>query len=91
MFIILLGCLYIFEIDPLLVALVANIFSHSEGCLFICLWLPLLCKSVLSWNTEFYLETKVEKKKNPVKKHQVENAGSQQNEILGQQKSKRLR
>ena len=37
MFIFLLGCLYIFEIDPLLVALVANIFSHSEGCLFICL------------------------------------------------------
>ena len=26
-------CLYILEINPLLVALFANIFSHSEGCL----------------------------------------------------------
>ena len=28
-------CLYILEIKPLLVALFANIFSHSVGCLFI--------------------------------------------------------
>ena len=28
-----LCCLYILEINPLLVALFANIFSHSEGCL----------------------------------------------------------
>ena len=28
------SCLYIFEINPLSVALLAIIFSHSEGCLF---------------------------------------------------------
>ena len=30
-----ISCLYIIEINPLLVASFANIFSHSEGCLFI--------------------------------------------------------
>ena len=30
-----LSCLYILEINPLSVASFANIFSHSEGCLFI--------------------------------------------------------
>ena len=30
-----MSCLYILEINPLLVASFANIFSHSEGCLFI--------------------------------------------------------
>ena len=29
------SCLYILEINPLSVALFANIFRHSEGCLFI--------------------------------------------------------
>ena len=29
-----MSCLYILEINPLSVALFANIFSHSEGCLF---------------------------------------------------------
>ena len=29
------SCLYILETNPLSVALFANIFSHSEGCLFI--------------------------------------------------------
>ena len=29
------SCLYILETNPLSVALVANIFSHSEGCPFI--------------------------------------------------------
>ena len=29
-----LSCLYILEIDPFSVASFANIFSHSEGCLF---------------------------------------------------------
>ena len=39
------GCLYNLEINPLLVALFVNIFSHSEVCLSFCLWFPLLCKS----------------------------------------------
>ena len=30
-----MSCLYILEINPLFVALFANIFSHSEGCLFV--------------------------------------------------------
>ena len=28
-------CLYILEINPLSVASFANVFSHSEGCLFV--------------------------------------------------------
>jgi len=39
-----MSCFYILEINPLLVASFANIFSHSEGCLF-CLWFLLLCNS----------------------------------------------
>ena len=30
-----MSCLYILEINPLSVDLFANIFSHSEGCLFV--------------------------------------------------------
>ena len=30
-----MSCLYILEINPLSVALFANIFSHSIGCLFV--------------------------------------------------------
>ena len=30
-----MSCLYILEINPLSVAYFANIFSHSEGCLFV--------------------------------------------------------
>ena len=30
-----MSCLYILEINPLSVASFANIFSHSEGCLFV--------------------------------------------------------
>ena len=30
-----MSCLYILEINPLSIASFANIFSHSEGCLFI--------------------------------------------------------
>ena len=30
-----MSCLIILEINPLSVALFANIFSHSEGCIFI--------------------------------------------------------
>ena len=32
---LILSCLYILEINPLSVASFANIFSHSEGCLFV--------------------------------------------------------
>ena len=41
------SCLYIFEINPLSVALFAIIFSHSEGYLFILFILSfvVLCKS----------------------------------------------
>ena len=34
-FLISLSCFYVLEINPLSVDLFANIFSHSEGCLFI--------------------------------------------------------
>ena len=30
-----MSCFYILEINPLSIALFANIFSHSEGCLFV--------------------------------------------------------
>ena len=30
-----MSCLYVLEINPLSVASFANIFSHSEGCLFV--------------------------------------------------------
>ena len=39
-----MSCLYILDINPLLVASFANIFSHSLGCLFF-RWFPLLCES----------------------------------------------
>ena len=38
-------CLYILEIKPLSGASFANTSSHSVGCLFICLWFPLLYKN----------------------------------------------
>ena len=37
--------MYIFEISCLSVASFAIIFSHSEGCLFTCLYFPLFCKT----------------------------------------------
>ena len=40
-----MSCLYILEINPLSVASLANIFFHSEGCILVLLWFPLLCKS----------------------------------------------
>ena len=45
---LILSCFYFLEINHLSVASLANIFSHSEGCLFIVLWFPLLCKKLLS-------------------------------------------
>ena len=41
-------CLYILEINPLLVASFANIFSHSVGCLFILFMVPFTVKKLLS-------------------------------------------
>ena len=40
-----MGCLYMLDINPLSVTSFANIFSCSVGCLFICWWFSLLCKS----------------------------------------------
>ena len=42
-----MSCLYILEINPLLVVLFAIIFSHSEGCLLI-LFVVLCCTKLLS-------------------------------------------
>ena len=41
-------CLYIFEINPLSVALFAIIFSHSEGCFFTLLIVCLVVQRLLS-------------------------------------------
>ena len=43
-----MSCLYILEINPLLVASFANIFSHSLGCLFCFLYGFLCCAKPLS-------------------------------------------
>ena len=42
-----MSCLYVFEINPLSVASFANIFSHSEGCLFIFLMVSFAVPKVL--------------------------------------------
>ena len=43
------GCLYIFEINPLSVALFAIIFSHSEGYLFTLLIVSFVVQKLLSF------------------------------------------
>ena len=43
------SCLYIFEINPLSVALFAIIFSHSEGCLFTLLIVYFIVQKLLSF------------------------------------------
>ena len=43
-------CLYILEINPLLVASFANFFSHSVGCLFICFYDFLCCAKAFAFN-----------------------------------------
>ena len=43
-----MSCLYILEINPLSGASFANIFSHSEGCLFVFFRFSLLCKKLFS-------------------------------------------
>ena len=41
--------LYILEINPLSVALFANIFSHSEGCLFVLFMVSFAVQKLLSF------------------------------------------
>ena len=43
-----MSCLYILEINPLSVASFANIFSHSEGCLFILFVVSFAVRKLLS-------------------------------------------
>ena len=43
-----MSCLYILEINPLLAALLAIIFSHSEGCLFILFMVSFAVQKLLS-------------------------------------------
>ena len=43
-----MSCLYILEINPLSVASFANIFSHSEGCLFILFMVSFAMQKLLS-------------------------------------------
>ena len=43
-------CLYIFEINPLFVALFAIIFSHSEGCFFHLAYSFLQCAKNFKFN-----------------------------------------
>ena len=44
-----LTCLYILEINPLSVASFANIFSHSEGCLFVLFMVSFAVQNLLSF------------------------------------------
>ena len=41
--------MYILEIDPLSIASFANVFSHSEGCLFILLMVSFAVQKLLSF------------------------------------------
>ena len=43
-----ISCLHILEINPLLVAFFANIFSHSEGCLFILFIVSFVVKKLIN-------------------------------------------
>ena len=43
-----MSCMYIFEINSLSVVLLAIIFSHSEGCLFILLIVSFVVQKLLS-------------------------------------------
>ena len=44
-----MGCLYILKINPLSIALFANIFSCSEGCLFILFMIACAVQKLLSF------------------------------------------
>ena len=43
-----MNCLYILEIKPLLIASVANIFSHSESSLFVLVMISFAVQKLLS-------------------------------------------
>ena len=43
-----MSCLYILEINPLSVDSFANIFSHSEGCLFVMFMVSFAVQKLLS-------------------------------------------
>ena len=43
-----MSCLYILEINPLSIVSFANIFSHSEGCLFILFMVSFAVQKILS-------------------------------------------
>ena len=45
-----MSCLYIWEINPLSVAMFANIFSHSEGCLFILFMVSFALQELFKFN-----------------------------------------
>ena len=49
-FLVLISCLYIFEINSLSVALIAIICSHSEGCLFYLAYSFLRCAKAFKFN-----------------------------------------
>ena len=42
-----MSCLYVLEINPLSVASFANIFSHSEGCLFVLFMVSCCAKALM--------------------------------------------
>ena len=44
-----MSCLYILKINPLSVDLFANIFSHSEGCLFVLFIVSFAVQKLLSF------------------------------------------
>ena len=44
-----MSCLYILEINPFSVASFANIFSHSEGCLFVLFMVSFAVQNLLSF------------------------------------------
>ena len=44
-----MSCLHILEINPLSVASFANIFSHSEGCLFVFFMVSFAVQKLLSF------------------------------------------
>ena len=44
-----MSCLYILEINPLSLALLTNIFAHSEGCLFVLFMVPFAVQKILSF------------------------------------------
>ena len=45
-----MSCLYILEINPLSVASLAHIFSHSEGCLFVLFMVSFAVQKLLKFH-----------------------------------------